>query len=64
MLYRLDKMPVGVTYFTVRANDIAFQSFLSLFLTAKHTKMPFVIHYATDKVDGNGYVNTLVVSEP
>lgn len=64
MLYRLDTMPAGITYFTVRANDIAFQNFLSMLLAAKHTKTPVVISYAPDKVNGNGYVNTLVVSEP
>lgn len=61
ILYRIDHMPSGVNYFYVRKTDMAFQTFLSALLSAKHTKAEVTIHYDAASIDGNGYVNTLVI---
>jgi hypothetical protein len=61
ILYRIDRMPSGVSYFYVKKDDIAFQTFLSALLSAKHAKAVLTIHYDETKIDGNGYVNTLII---
>lgn len=61
ILYRIDNMPAGVNYFYVRQTDIAFQTFLSTLLSAKHAKATLTIHYDGEKVDANGYANTVVI---
>lgn len=61
MLYKLETMPPGVTYFTVKASDIAFQTFLSVLLSAKHANAPLITRYDAAKVDGNGYAATMVL---
>lgn len=61
MLYRLESMPSGVTHFTVRQSDIAFKTFLSVLLSAKHAKAPVTIYYDSSKIDGNGYTATTVI---
>ena len=63
MLYKLDNTPSGVTYFTVHQGDIAFENFLSMLLTAKHTKTSISVTYSSGSIDNNGYVNTLAISE-
>lgn len=61
ILYRIDNMPSGVNYFYVRNTDMAFQTFLSALLSAKHAQAEVSIHYDAATIDGNGYVNTLII---
>jgi hypothetical protein len=63
ILYQLDTMPAGVSYFTVRASDIAFQTFLAALLSAKHAQALLTISYSQSEINGNGYVNTLVITQ-
>lgn len=61
ILYRINNMPSGVNYFYVRKTDIAFQTFLSALLSAKHAQAEVTIHYNTATINVNGYVNTLIL---
>jgi len=63
MLYKLDTMPSGVSYFTVKPDDIAFKHFLSMLLAAKHTSSIITITYQHEQIDSNGYAGTLAISE-
>jgi len=58
ILYRLETMPAGVNYFSVRSTDIAYQTFLSVLLSAKHANAKIIVHFDQSKADGNGYVPT------
>ena len=63
MLYKLDTMPAGISYFTVRASDIAFDQFYALLLAAKHAKSTVIITYNAGAQDASGYVNTLAITD-
>ncbi len=63
ILYRLETMPVGVNYFSVRSTDIAFQTFLSVLLSAKHANAAIVVSFDQSKTDGNGYVATMALTQ-
>lgn len=61
ILYKLDSMPSGVNWFTIKQNDIAFQTFFSALLSAKHAKAQVTVRYNAEQIDANGYSNTLVL---
>ncbi|MBW8184277.1 MULTISPECIES: hypothetical protein [Shewanella] len=63
MLYKLDTMPAGISYFTVRASDIAFDQFYALLLAAKHAKSTVTVTYNAGAQDANGYVTTLAIAD-
>ncbi|MBQ4890687.1 hypothetical protein J8L86_12575 [Shewanella sp. MMG014] len=62
MLYKLDKMPAGVTYFTVRQSDVAFDNFYSALLAAQHAKSKIVVTYDPKAIDAYGYVTTRAIT--
>ncbi len=63
MLYKLDTMPAGVSYFTVKSTDIAFDQFFALLLAAKHADNSLIVTFNAGAQDANGYINTLAISD-
>jgi hypothetical protein len=61
ILYRLDTMPAGVTYFYVKPTDIAFQTYTSVLLSAKHANKAITVHYREASTNGSGYTPTTVI---
>ena len=62
MLYRINPMPQGINYFTVRKEDIVFQNFLSMLLAAKHSNSTIIVNYDENNIDTNGYTGTKMLS--
>ena len=63
MLYKLDTMPAGISYFTVKHADIAFDQFFALLLAAKHADSSVIVTFNAGAQDANGYINTLAISD-
>lgn len=63
MLYKLDTMPAGVRYFTVKNADIAFDQFFALLLAAKHSQSSVSVTFNPEDQDANGYINTLAIAD-
>lgn len=63
LIFKLQTMPSGVSHFTVKRDDIALSSFLSLLLAAKKTDTTVNVVYDA-AVDANGFATTLAIFEP
>lgn len=63
ILYKLNSMPTGVTYFTIKQNDIAFQMFFAALLSAKHAQAVITVSYEPGLIDNNGYANSLIIRQ-
>jgi len=63
ILFKLDTMPAGVSYFTIRKEDVAFQTFLAILLSAKHAKASISISYTASQIDVNGYMPTRAITQ-
>jgi len=61
ILFKLNTMPAGVSYFTMKKSDVAFQTFVSALLGAKFSQAEVLIEYDPAKIDGNGYVAVRVI---
>jgi len=61
ILFKLNTMPAGVSYFTMKKSDVAFQTFVSSLLGAKFSQAEVLIDYDPAKIDDNGYVAVRVI---
>ncbi|HHF3125731.1 TPA: hypothetical protein ACVO0R_004286 [Vibrio alginolyticus] len=60
ILFRLENMPSNARLFRIRKSDIAFNTFLSTLLSAKHTKSNITVHYDIDD-SANKYAPVLAI---
>jgi hypothetical protein len=61
ILYRLETMPSGVSYFYVKSTDVAFQTFTSVLLSAKHANKSITVHYREASTNSSGYTPTILL---
>jgi len=64
VLFKLKTMPSGVSYFTVRKDDLAFDAFFSTLLFAKASEKKLIVKYDSASTDGNGYTAVKFIAIP
>lgn len=61
VLFRLDSMPAGISYFTFRKEDVAFDTFLAALLYLKASQGQVTVKYDPANTSSNGYTSTLAI---
>ena len=64
VLFALDSMPAGVSFFTFRKDDAAYNAFLSTLLSVKASEKKLKVVYDPAKTDANGYTAVRVLVIP
>lgn len=55
ILFSLDKMPVGIKFFTITREDLGIKHFVSALMLAYTNNLEIQVSYDPKKIDGNKY---------
>ena len=64
VLFSLDSMPAGISYFTFRKEDVAFDTFLSALLYLKASQGQVIVKYDPANNSSSGYTAVLAIVAP